>query len=226
MSKKPKSSTFDNFWEQRLKDYPQTDEFKRIYQEMLEELPQPERKLKTPIVVSMVGIPGTGKSEFSKLLQEFIPAVHLRSDVIGLFKLPQGPNLDYCKAYVIKHALAVHYLSLGHSVIMDDNNRTVYNRERVYQMAKQYGAKNILFFLHLPLEQAFKRAQKRDHEERRFQDYHQARDTLLRFQSQIEIPTAEEIAKWNLLYRDIDAGKSIEDLRVDLKKDQAIKLLV
>lgn len=97
MNKEPVPSTFDNFWEQRLKDYPKTDEFKTIYSEMLNELPLPERKLKTPIVVSMIGIPGTGKSTFSKLLQEVIPAIHLRSDVIGLFKLPKGPDLIITK---------------------------------------------------------------------------------------------------------------------------------
>lgn len=226
MDKEPKPSTFDNFWEQRLKDYPQTDEFKTIYQQMLGELPTPLRKLKTPVVISMIGIPGTGKSAFSKLLQEIIPAVHLRSDVIGLFKLPRGPKFDYYKAYIIKHALARHYLSEGFSVIMDDNNRTEYNRERVYKMAQQYGAINVLLFLHLPLEEALNRAHKRDIEEGRIVEFHQTKDALLRFQSEIEVPTAKEIDKWNLLYRDIDAGKSIEDLRDDLKKDQTIKLLV
>ena len=104
--KTPKPSTFDNFWEQRLSSYPQTPEFQKIYRQMLEELPLPSRRLKTPVVVSLIGIPGAGKSTFSKLLQEYIPAVHLRSDVIGLAKLSKGPNYDYYKDYVIKHALA------------------------------------------------------------------------------------------------------------------------
>lgn len=219
MDKKLKPSTFDNFWDERLKDYPKTDEFKEIYREMLKELPLPERKLKTPMVISMIGIPGTGKSTFSKLLQEIIPAVHLRSDIIGLFKLPQGPDFDYYKAYVIKHALARHYLSKGFSVIMDDNNRTEYNRERVYKMAKRYKAKNILFFMHLPLEDALNRAYKRDIEEGRVTKFHQTRETLLRFQTEIENPTAEEIKKWKIFYLDIDASKSIEELRSDLKNN-------
>lgn len=216
MNKETRLSTFDNFWEERLKDYPKTDEFQTIYQEMLRELPLPERKLKTPIVVSMIGIPGTGKSTFSKLLQEVIPAVHLRSDIIGLFKLPKGPDFDYYKAYVIKHALAHHYLSLGFSVIMDDNNRTQYNRERVYRMAKRYGARNILFFLHLPFEEILRRARKRDIEEGRITDFHQTRKSLLRFQKEIENPTAEEISTWNLLFVDVDMSKSVEELRKDL----------
>ena len=226
MDKEPKPSTFDNFWEERLKDYPKTDEFKSIYKEMLDELPLPERKLKTSVVISMIGIPGTGKSTFSKLLQEVIPAVHLRSDVIGLFKLPKGPDFDYYKAYVIKHALARHYLSLGSSVIMDDNNRTQYNRERVYKMAKSYGAKNILLFLKLPLEEALRRAQKRDIEEGRINDFHQTKEALLLFQKEIENPTPEEITKWNLSYIDIDANKSVEELESDLRNNPTIDLLI
>lgn len=219
MDKKLKPSTFDNFWDERLKDYPKTDEFKEIYREMLKELSLPERKLKTPVVISMIGIPGTGKSAFSKLLQEIIPAIHLRSDIIGLFKLPQGPDFDYYKAYVIKHALAHHYLPEGFSVIMDDNNRTEYNRERVYKMAKRYKAKNILFFMHLPLGDALNRAYKRDIEEGRVAKFHQTKETLLRFQTEIENPTAEEIKKWKIFYLDIDASKSIEELRSDLKNN-------
>lgn len=220
--KEPRPSAFDNFWEERLKDYPKTDEFKSIYKEMLEELPVPERKLKTLVVVSMIGISGTGKSTFSKLLQEFIPAVHLRSDVIGLFKLPKEPNFDYYKAYVIKHALARHYLSQGFSVIMDDNNRTQFNRERAYRMAQQYGARNILFFLHLPLKEALNRAQKRDVKEGRITKFHQTKEALVAFQNQIENPTSEEIAGWNISYIDIDASKSIEELRRDLRSSPTL----
>ena len=217
MDKEPSASTFDNFWEERLKDYPKTEEFKKIYNEMLGELPLPERKLRNPVVISMIGIPGTGKSTFSKLLQEIIPAVHLRSDVIGLFKLRKSPGHDYYKAYVIKHALARHYLSLGFSVIMDDNNRTRYNRERVYGMAESYGAKNVLFFLHLSLKKAFDRAKKRDLADERITNFHQTKETLLRFQKEIENPIPEEISKWNLSYIDVDASKSIRALRRDLR---------
>ncbi len=181
VDKEPKPSTFDNFWEERLRDYPQTEEFRSIYQEMLRELPLPERRLQIPVVISLIGIPGAGKSTFAKILQESLPAVQLRSDVIGFTKLPQGPDYDYYKAYVIKHALARHYLGEGYSVIMDDNNRTRYNRERVYGMARQYGARNLLFFLELPIDEAIERATQRDLSEGREAKFRQTRKKLLFF---------------------------------------------
>jgi predicted kinase len=227
VDKEPRSSTFDNFWEERLRDYPKTDEFGHIYQEILRELPLPERKLQVPVVISLIGIPGTGKSTFAEALQEeFVPAVHLRSDVIAFTKLPQGPDYDYYKAYVIKHALARHYLGEGYSVIMDDNNRTKYNRERVYRMARQYGARNLLFFLQLPMEEAIKRATQRDLSEGRRTKFHQTRKKLLFFQEQIEEPTPEEIAEWDVLYWIIDANKSVDELTQQLAQNNTLQELL
>lgn len=102
---------------------------------------------------------------------------------------------------------------------MDDNNRTEYNRERVYRMAQQYGARNILFFLHLPFDEALRRAEKRDLEEGRITKFHQTKEALLRFQKEIESPTSEEITKWSLSYIHIDASKSIEELRNGLRNN-------
>ncbi len=223
--KEPKPSTFDNFWEQRLSSYPGTQEFQEIYRQMLEELPLPERKLETPAVVSLIGIPGAGKSTFSKLLQEYVPAVHLRSDLIGFLKIPKGPTYDYYKAYVIKHALARHYLEQGYSVIMDDNNRTLYNRERVYRMGQRYGARNILFFLHISIDLALPRVQRRDMEENRGLRFYQTREKLVLFQNQIEPPTPEEIEEWDLLYQEIDASMSLEEIRKVLEANPVIRSL-
>jgi predicted kinase len=206
------SSTFDNFWAERLESYPDTGEFKKIYNEMLTEIEIPEKRPEIPLVVSLIGIPGAGKTTFSKLLKEVIPAVHLRSDVIGFTKIPTGPDYDYYKSYVIKHALARHFLNQGYNVIMDDNNRTRYNRERVYKMAQEYGAKNVLFRLNIRIDDALKRANARDLEEKRQSNFHQTLEKLELFESQIEEPTQEEIAKWNITYREIDASLPIHEL--------------
>lgn len=205
-------STFDNFWAERLSSYPATEEFNRIYNEMLNEIEVPERKLDTPVVVSFIGIPGAGKTTFAKMLKEMVPAAHLRSDIIGFTKIPKGPDYDYYKSYVIKHALARHFLKHGYSVIMDDNNRTRFNRERVYEMARDYGAKNILFRFDIKIDDALKRANARDLAEDREVNFHQTLDKLKLFQSQIEEPTQDEIDTWNVIYKRIDAGKPIHEL--------------
>ncbi len=216
---------FDDTWDERLKDYPESEEFKRIYLEMLDEIPLPERKLQRPVVISLVGIPGSGKTTLSALLQERIPAVHLRSDRIGLFKLPKGPDYDYYKAYVIQQALARHFLSEGHSVIMDDNNRTRLNREKVYRMAQQFGAYNLLFSLNISLEEAVRRAIPRDEADRRETEFVVTPETLARYQAGTQLPTPEEIQAWNLIYREIDSQLPLDQTREKIFGDPELLAL-
>lgn len=206
---------FDNFWRERLRDYPQSEEFKKLFNELKKELPLPERILETPIVVSFIGVTGSGKSTFSKVLQEFIPALHLRTDIVGLFRLPNAPNDDYYKAYVIQEALARHFLEDKYSAIMDDNNRTRYNREQVYRLAQAYHARNVLFELSLPLEVAAERANVRDKEEGRSSGGITLEETLKLvkgFQQQIEIPTEEELRDYSVFYRKINFTQHISSL--------------
>lgn len=222
-----KPGSFDNFWRDRLRKYPQTVEFQRLFEELKSELKTPERKLSRSVVVSLIGIPGSGKSTFSTLLQEFIPALHLRSDVIGLARLPKGLDYDYYKAYVIQEALARYYLTQGYSVIMDDNNRTRYNREQVYRLAQSYGTQNILFRLTLPFDLAVMRTQIRDAREgRRIQSEKQVRANLFMFQNQIEEPDQEELNQFQILYKTIDTGKSLPEIKTELKKDADIQSLI
>lgn len=221
-----KPGSFDNFWRDRLKEYPTTAEFQILFDELKSELKTPDRKLYRPVVVSLIGLPGSGKSTFSTLLQEFIPALHLKSDIIGLQRLPAGPDYDYYKAYVIQEALAHHYLTQGYSVIMDDNNRTRYNREQVYKLAQGYGAQNILFRLTLPFDLAVIRTQNRDEEEGGTQSEEQIRASLLIFQNQIEEPDEDELEQFQVRYKRIDTGKSLSEIRAELKKDIDIQILI
>lgn len=224
-----KLGSFDNFWRERLMEYPQSEEFQRLFDELKGELKTPERKLPRPVVVSLIGIPGSGKSTFSILLQEFIPALHLRSDVIGLIRLPKGPDYDYYKAYVIQEALANYYLAREYSVILDNNNRTLYNREQTYRLAKKYGAYNLLFRLSFPFELAVTRTQSRDVGERRgtiMPPREQVVNNLLMFQAQIEEPEPEELKKFDVFYREVDTSKSLDEIREILYQDQELQKIV
>lgn len=224
-----KPSSFDNFWRERLKEYSKSGEFQRLFEELKGELKTPERKLPRLVVVSLIGIPGSGKSTFSTLLQEFIPALHLRSDVIGLIRLPKGPDYDYYKAYVIQEALAHYYLARKYSVIMDDNNRTLYNREQAYRLAQNYDAHNLLFRLSLPFELAVTRTQSRDLGEGRetiIPPREQVANNLLMFQAQIEEPEPEELKKFDVFYREVDTSKSLDEIREILQQDQELQKIV
>lgn len=220
---------FDNFWRERLRDYPKSEEFKKLFTELKEELPLPERKLEIPIVVSLMGVTGSGKSTFSQALQEFVPALHLRTDIVGLFRLPKAPNDDYYKAYVIQEALARHFLGEGYSVIMDDNNRTRYNREQVYKLAQGYNARNALFQLSVPIEVAAARANTRDTEEGRSSGgitLEETKKLVQGFQQQIEEPTVEELKDYDVFYRKLDASQPISTMIGYLRKDSEFQKLL
>jgi len=220
---------FDDAWRHRLRNYPATEEFRTLYEELKQRLPLPPSRLRAPVVVSFIGTPGSGKSTVAELLQEFVPAVHLCSDAVGLFRLAWGPNHDYYKAYVIQEALARHYLSSGYSVIMDDNCRTRHNRKQVYTLAQQYGATSVLFSLALPVKEAARRAQRRDVAERR-PGAPRPFDLVLRevenALAQLEPPTAEELADFHVLHRRIRTDVPLAAVRELLREDAELRARV
>lgn len=212
-----------------MSDYPESTEFKRIYAELKNELLLPSHKLAIPILVSFVGIPGAGKSTLTQGLQSFIPAVHLRSDHIAFRKLPEDPNQDYYKAYIIQEALTRYYLDEGWSVLKDDNNRFRYSREHVYQLAAGYGAKNILLYLKMPLLDAVARVREREHRDKNgvgIRSFEEIRKQLQSFQDEIELPTDEELERSRVLYREIDALQSSERILSTFKSDPDFQRLL
>lgn len=113
---------------------------------------------------------------------------------------------------------------------MDDNNRTRYNREQVYKLAKVYHARNILFELFLPLEVAAARANIRDREEDRSSGgitLEETKKLVQGFQQQIEEPTEEELRGYDVFYRKLDASQPIGAMVGYLRTDPEFqKLLV
>jgi predicted kinase len=216
---------FDNSWRFRLRDYPQSSEFINLFEELKGELTLPSRRLATPLVVSFIGIPGAGKSTLSLGMQEFVPALHLRSDVIGLERLPRGPEYDYYKAYVIQQALADFYLRDGWSVIMDDNNRTRYNREHIYQLTHGHEARNVLFALEVPIIEAVARVHAREVDHKRglgVRSKAEIHRQLQQFQSQIEDPTKEELETSNVVFRRLDVMQPVKTLLAQIRSDREL----
>lgn len=220
---------FDDKWRERLHEYPKTAEYQRLLQEYKTSLIIPERKLVRPLAASFLGVSGIGKTSVARMLQEFIPAIHLQPDVIGLQSLLNVPQYDYYKAYVIIENLADQFLADGYSVIFDDNNPTRSNREEVYRLAKRNNAHPLLFELILPFEEAVQRAAARDISEKRVSanmDIEARRRSIAVFQSQIEKPTREEIQKYGVLHRELDMTEPLTSIAHQLTNDAELQTIL
>jgi len=208
---------FDDNWRERLRDYQQTKEYKENFQRLKGEINEtlPKEKPEKKLLFVFMGIPGSGKSTIAQIIKESIhPSVTLRSDWIFFQKLKDQMGNDYYKAYAYQEGLAKRYLSEGYSVIMDDNNRTVKNRNEVYKWAIANGATPILIKIDVDLEIAAGRVTLKGKETKTKEEI---LEDLKEPQSQIEKPTKEETKLVKIIK--IDGNKSINEIKIKLTNE-------
>lgn len=157
------SDAFEDNWQERLKDYPKTAEFKKYYGLLKKELdrqikaPKGLRRPKAPAVFTFMGIPGSGKSTLSEMVHKLTGAVILRSDWIYFQKLINVIEGDYYKAYTYEFALAKYYLANDHSIIVDGNARTKATRTMLLDLAKWAKVPMFLLKINSDIDTAAKR---------------------------------------------------------------------
>lgn len=151
---------FDDTWRERLGNYRHTKKFKKNLKklnELIEPPKSPRTKSVKKLLILFMGIPGSGKSTISKIVNEKCPCVILQSDAIYFTVLRDQIWDDYYKAYVYTEELAKKFLGKGYSVIIDDNCRTLYNRSKYYELAKNHDAKPVLINIAISTEIGVKR---------------------------------------------------------------------
>jgi predicted kinase len=119
--------------------------------EGLEHLSIPEAK--TAIVV-VSGLPGTGKSSFSRRLASRLPFVILESDALRktLFPEPTYSAAESARLFQTIHYLIEYMLKKGVPIILDATNLSEHHRERIYSIAERTGARLILVRVEAPPE--------------------------------------------------------------------------
>lgn len=158
-----------------------------------------------PLIVLFVGVPGSGKTTFTKQLAQEIGAIVLSSDSLRIAMWGDRTNVDANHATSEMRAVAnkltfgaMNYaaqqsIAAGHDVIYDANANRYEERREKYDIAERYGAKAVVIRIKVPYETSLMRLQDRveTHDSRRF-ERERAGQVIDRFMLEIEEPTAIE----------------------------------
>ncbi len=115
----------------------------------LDVLPAPQ--VEPPLIV-VSGLPGTGKSFFSRTLAEKLSYPVLASDTLRrtLFPSPQHNESENRRLFSACHALIEELLGKGIPVIFDATSLAEHHREYLYRAAERTGARLILVSVEAP----------------------------------------------------------------------------
>lgn len=119
--------------------------------ESLGVLPEPVSK---PALVMVSGLPGTGKSHFSRCLAERVPFTILETDQLRslLFPNPTHSAEESRQLFQVCHRLIEELLREGIRVVFDATNLVERHREYLYHAAESMGAKLIIVQVKAPAE--------------------------------------------------------------------------
>ena len=133
-----------------MNDSQLTDDVKQLM-DSLGKLPEPSV---VPVLIIVSGLPGSGKSYFSRRLAERLPLPIIESDAMRQI-LSQKPTYspgESERLFRACHMLIGDLLRRGISVIFDATNLIERNREELYRIADSAEAKLIIVRLEAPPE--------------------------------------------------------------------------
>jgi len=114
-------------------------------------LPEPVAE---PVLIVVSGLPGTGKSFFSRRLAERVPLLVLESDALrkALFSLPSHSAGESLQLFRTIHLLIEELLKDGISLVLDATNLSERFRERLYSIADRTNARLVMVLVEAPPE--------------------------------------------------------------------------
>lgn len=128
--------------------------------EALNELPEPVAR---PFLIVISGLPGTGKSHFSRRLAERQPCIIIESDALRktLFPSPSYSVWESQRLFQALHILIEQLLSKGFPLLLDATNLIEHHRERLYRIANRFEHKLIIVQVEAPAELVQQRLRER-----------------------------------------------------------------
>lgn len=137
--------------------------FQDAIRQVEERLPTASATTAYPVLVMLVGLPGTGKSYLARKLAQKEPFVILEADFVRktLFPNPTYSGEESAFVHQVVHALLARFLRRGVRVIYDATNLIEWQREFVYHLADRAGARLIIVHTVAPPEVVQARLDKR-----------------------------------------------------------------
>ncbi len=123
----------------------------------LADLPPPASGAPSLVLVS--GLPGSGKSHFSRELANRYPLAHLNSDVLrkALFRRPNHSAAESARLFAAVHALVEKLLARGVGIVLDATNLKEAHRRPLYDIAARAGAVLVIVHTEAPPDVARRR---------------------------------------------------------------------
>jgi len=150
-------------------------------------LPPLPEAMANPALIVVSGLPGTGKSYFCRKLGEKIDLVILESDNLRklLFSTPSYSKEESTQLFRACHGLVEELLRKGIGVALDATNLEEHNREPLYHIADQSGARLIIVRMEAPpevvqqrLEGRARKVDQSDHSEADWNVYSKMKSTV------------------------------------------------
>jgi len=156
-----------------------------------------------PVLVVVSGLPGTGKSYFSRRLAEKVPLAVLESDALRkvLVASPRHTGKENARLFQAIHAVIDLSLEKGIPVLLDATSLAEAHREPLYRLAERHHAKLMVVVVGAPPEVVRRRLEERqrssvrqDHSDADWEVYHRLRplqEPVRR--NHIRVDTSEDI---------------------------------
>lgn len=154
-----------------------------------------KNKLSRPVLFTIVGLPGSGKTYLSRQLAEELGAAHVSAEEIR-YELFEQPSFSKEEEGVVKHMMLMmteRFLKAGLSVIYDTSVSRMADRRELRTLTNKLKAEHLLLWQQIDAATAFNRIQKRTGKAP--EDAYAVKmdkDTFQRLLTTIQTPTNEE----------------------------------